>query len=359
MKHSPNLNGKTVNIISGILFALIAGSLNGIFALPMKLTKNWAWENVWFPFSFLSLLVFPFLILVLSVPEPLALFISLSAGNISTGLLWGMIVYGGSLLFGISLGYIGIALSFTLLVGSMSIVGIFLPIVLFNTDVLFSYSGALIMLGILFFLVSLFLGFKAGRIKEKSFASSESGSGAKKKQIRTGMLLSVTGGVLSGLLSLGMNLRWAREIINQAVQVGNADLSYASNAVLVIVLAGGLIPNIGYSVYLLSKNKTWSLYKQNRTYWIAILVMGLLYSGSTGLWGISISEDMLGKLGPSVGWALFIGMIVVSSNVTGFLSGEWKGVDSKAIRFNLFSLWMIILALLLIGYGNYMIYLRG
>jgi len=347
-----------MNIETGILIALVAGALNGMFALPMKLNKNWAWENNWFPFSFLSLLIFPLFIVVLSIPKPVELLSSLPVHNIITGLLFGIIIYGGSLLFGISLGYIGIALSFTLLVGSMSIVGVLLPLIIFNSNILFSTGGIFILSGVFLFLISLFFSFKAGKLKEASLKSQNTEDTGKKSSMQKGMTLAITGGVLSGLLSLVMNMGWAKEIVNKAVQTGNANLSYASNAVLFIILIGGLIPNIGYCIFLLYKNDNWSLYKKYNSilYWIAILSMGLLYSASNGLWGISISESMLGKLGPSVGWALFIGMMVISSNISGALTGEWKSAGKRSLKYLFVSIGLIISALLLIGYGNYNLY---
>jgi L-rhamnose-H+ transport protein len=347
-----------MNIGLGILLALVAGTLNGMFALPMKLNKNWSWENNWFPFSFLSLMAFPLVIVLLSIPKPVELLTSLSIQNILTGLFCGIVIYGGSLLFGISLGFIGIALSFTLLVGSMSIVGILLPLIIFNSDVLFSIGGIFILTGVLLFLISLFFSFKAGQLKEASLKNQEIEKTGKKSSMKKGMILALTGGILSGLLSLVMNMSWAKEIVNKAVITGDANLSYASNAVLFIILIGGMIPNIGYCIFLLNRNKTWKLYKNNNftLYWFAILSMGLLYSASTGLWGISISESMLGNLGPSVGWALFIGMMVISSNISGYISGEWKSVDKKTLKFLFVSIGLIISALLLIGYGNYTLY---
>jgi L-rhamnose-H+ transport protein len=100
------------------------------------------------------------------------------------------------------------------------------------------------------------------------------------------------------------------------------------------------------------------LYKEKKyiLYWVAILAMGIPYSASTGLWGIAISKTMLGRLGPSVGWALFIGMMVISSNVIGFLTGEWKHTNKKSVSFILVSLGLIISALLSIGYGNFKLY---
>jgi L-rhamnose-H+ transport protein len=358
MKHLQNLNGKIMNIETGIIIALIGGALNGMFALPMKLNKNWAWENNWFPFSFLSLMIFPLVIVLLSIPKPLDLVCALPINNILIGLFCGVIIYGGSLMFGISLGFIGIALSFTLLVGSMSIVGVLLPLLIFNSNVLFSFGGIFILIGVLLFLISLFFSFKAGKLKEASLKINDIENTGKKSSIQKGMILAITGGVLSGLLSLVMNMDWAKEIINMAVKTGGANLSYASNAVLFLILVGGIIPNIGYCIFLLNKNKSWSLYRSNNSliYWLAILSMGLIYSASNGLWGISISESMLGKLGPSVGWALFIGMMVISSNISGYLTGEWKSADKKTLSYLFVSIGLIISALLLIGFGNYTLY---
>jgi L-rhamnose-H+ transport protein len=344
-----------MNIIIGILLALLAGVLNGMFALPMKLNKNWSWENNWFPFSFLSLFAFPLVIVLLSIPHPIDLLCSLPIQYIITGIICGIIIYGGSLLFGISLGFTGIALSFTLLVGSMSIVGVLFPLIIFNSEILFTRGGLFILGGVFLFLISLIFGFKAGKLKEASLNEKDNGNSKQRSTIQKGMILAITGGVLSGLLSLVMNMNWAKEIITAAVQTGGANLSYAGNAVLFLILAGGIIPNIGYCIFLLNKNRSWGLYKSNNSfiYWIAILAMGMLYSASTGLWGISISENMLGKLGPSVGWALFIGMMVVSSNISGYISGEWKSADNKTLKYLFVSIGLIITALLLIGYGNY------
>jgi L-rhamnose-H+ transport protein len=358
MKRSLNLNGNHMDIKTGIILALLAGTMNGMFALPMKHNKKWSWENNWFPFSFLTLLIFPLVIVLLSIPDPAALISSLPVSNILTGIFFGIIIYGGSLLFGISLGFTGIALSFTLLVGSMSIVGVLFPLLIFNSDYVLTSGGLFILSGILLFLVSLGLSFKAGKLKEASMEKDDTSGSAGKSSIKKGMTLAIIGGILSGLLALVMNMSWAKEIIEIAVNKGNASLSYAGNSVLFFILLGGLIPNAGYCIFLLNKNRSWSLYKQKNLvlYWIAILSMGIIYSASTGLWGIAISESMLGKLGPSVGWALFIGMMVISSNISGYITGEWKSAGRKTLLFLFSSIAFIIVALLLIGYGNYILY---
>ena len=57
------------HLIFGIVMAVFAGVVNGLFALPMKLARKWSWENVWLPFSVLGLVLFPRLIALQGIPH--------------------------------------------------------------------------------------------------------------------------------------------------------------------------------------------------------------------------------------------------------------------------------------------------
>jgi L-rhamnose-H+ transport protein len=348
-----------MNLQTGLALAVLAGAINGLFALPMKINRRWAWENNWLLFSVLSLIIFPWLIAFLSVPDLRLAFSAVLPGDLLLAFVWGAAVYSGSLMFGISLGYVGTALSFALLVGSMSIVGVFLPMVLFNPQTLTTSGGKLIVAGVVLLLATLLFSVKAGRLKEKAQAGmNTTGIGDQvRKSALIGMVLAIAGGVLSGFLSLGMNMQWAASIRNAAIQFGGANPSSATNAILALVLLGGAIPNVAYCLYLLKKNHTMNRYWQppRSTYALMILVTGVMYSGSVALWGVAISESMLGKLGPSVGWALFIGMMVISSNIGGFATGEWKNAGRQSIQIMGCSLLLIIVAMALIGYGNFLV----
>lgn len=348
-----------MNLGTGLVLAVLAGAINGLFALPMKINRRWAWENNWLLFSLLSLTIFPWLIAFLSVPDLKLAFSEVVPGNLVLALLFGVAAYSGSLMFGISLGYIGTALSFALLVGSMSVIGVFLPIALFNPQTLTTSGGKLIVAGVVLLLATLILSVKAGQLKEKAQAGlNTTGIGDQvTKSALVGMVLAIAGGALSGFLSLGMNMEWAASIRHAAIQFGKASPSSATNAVLALVLLGGAIPNVVYCLYLLKKNNTMNRFWRpiSSTYSLMILVTGVMYSGSVALWGVAISESMLGKLGPSVGWALFIGTMVISSNVGGFVTGEWKNSGKRPVRIMGCSLMLMIIAMVLIGYGNFLI----
>ena len=339
-------------ILIGALLAVFGGAVNGMFALPMKLAKKWSWENVWLPFSALALVIFPYLVAVVGAPQLAAAYGNSEPSSILTGFIMGICAYFGSLLFGISLGLIGNSLAFSLLVGSMSAVGVLGPMLLFHPEKLVTLGGRWIDLGILLMFVALVVCARAGNLmgKAKGVDLPQKRSGS---VVLKGMLLAIAGGVLSGFLPMGLSMPWASNIASSAIQFGGAGATTAQFVVLLPVLIGGALPNCLYAAWLLFKNKTWSSYKGTSSYWLIILLMGVMYTGSTVMWGASSSSALLGTLGPSVGWALFICGIVVSSNIGGFATGEWKGAGSKALTWMIAGVLIMVFAAACIGFGNY------
>ncbi|HZT32592.1 MAG TPA: L-rhamnose/proton symporter RhaT [Bryobacteraceae bacterium] len=338
-----------MHLVAGIAVAVLAGTINGLFALPMKLAPRWSWENIWLPFSALGLVLFPRLLAMKGIPRLEDALAQAGWSRLLIALVWGILIYSGSLMFGRSMVYLGTALAFALLVGSMSIVGVLAPILAYSPGVLGAPGGRWILGGMAFLFAALVLCARAGALK----ASAREARAGSRRAALLGMALAISGGALSGLLSLGLNTGWAHRMTEAAVRVGGARESVAANAVLIPVLAGGAIPNCLYCVYLLNRNDTWKRYRTGSgAYWLVVVLMAGMYSGSTVLWGISTSATMLGRLGPSVGWALFIGAIAVSSNIGGFLTGEWRDAGTRARRTMVSGLALMVTAMGLVGYGN-------
>ena len=341
-----------MNVTAGVSIAILAGSMNGLFMLPMRANKQWAWENNWLPFSFLSFAIFPWLIAWRSTPDLSATYLHATAMDMLAALLCGTLAYTGSLLFGISAARIGVALSFSLLVGTMIAVGVMAPRLMLHQSLSGSAGDDFVLAGVCLSLVSVVFGFISSRGKnagDEHRPSSAAGTA-------TGCALAIAGGALSGLLPSGMAMPWAHRLIASAVTYGGAQSAQASNAVLALVLFGGALPNCCYCAYLLRVNATYLNYKRNSRslYWLIVLSMSLLYSASVALWGIAISPSMLGAFGPSVGWALFVGMIVLASTAAGLLSGEWRFARFSSILFLASSLVALVSATILICYGTYL-----
>ena len=340
-----------MNVAAGVLIALVAGGMNGLFMVPMRANKQWAWENNWMPFSFLCFAVFPWVIAWQTTPHVLATYLHADVMDILAALLCGILAYTGSLLFGISVVRIGVALGFSLLVGTMSAVGVLAPRLLLHHSIFGSAGDAFVLGGVCLSIVSVVFGFLSNKGKcaggehVKTSASSSA----------TGCVLAITGGALSGLLPAGMAMPWAHRLIASAITNGGAPAAQATNAVIALVLLGGALPNCCYCAYLLRVNATYLNYKLNcrALYWFIVLAMSLLYSVSLVLWGIAISPSMLGTFGPSVGWALFVGMMVMASTAAGVLSGEWRFARLSSVALLASSLVALVSATILICYGTY------
>jgi L-rhamnose-H+ transport protein len=54
---------------TGFLLLLVAGVMNASFALPMKFTKCWAWENTGALWTGLALLLMPLIAAAITVPQ--------------------------------------------------------------------------------------------------------------------------------------------------------------------------------------------------------------------------------------------------------------------------------------------------
>jgi hypothetical protein len=319
--------------------------------LPMRANKLWAWENNWFPFSILSFAVFPCLIAWHTTPDVFAAYMHANAMDVLAALLCGTLAYTGSLLFGISAVQIGVALSFSLLVGTMSAVGVMAPRLLLHHSLFGSGGDGFVFAGVCLSLVSVVFGFVSSRGKSAGAKQAPASASSSAK----GCALAIAGGALSGLLPSGMAMPWAHRLIGSAITNGGAQPAQASNAVLALVLLGGALPNCCYCAYLLRVNATYRNYKRNSRalYWLIVLSMSFLYSASVALWGIAISPYMLGAFGPSVGWALFVGMMVLASTAAGVLSGEWRFARSSAITYLVSSLVALVAGTILICYGTY------
>jgi L-rhamnose-H+ transport protein len=71
--------------------------------------------------------------------------------------------------------------------------------------------------------------------------------------------------------------------------------------------------------------------------------MGFFWFGGQTLYGLGLSR--MGELGVIIGWPLLMGMIIVTSNVAGAITGEWNNVSAASRRFLVAGMVIILTAL--------------
>jgi len=130
-----------------------------------------------------------------------------------------------------------------------------------------------------------------------------------------------------------------------------ASASMAANPIWALSVTFGFIANAVYCLYLLKKNKTWSVYKTGGApYWFLGSLMGLLWFGGTLMYGSGAA--VLGRLGGMIGWPVFMVMDIIVGLFWGMITGEWKDAGRRAMTYCWAGIGILVLAIVGISLGG-------
>jgi L-rhamnose-H+ transport protein len=335
----------TPDLVTGLAGVLIGGLFNGSFVAPMKALRKWQWENSWLVYSLSGLVVIPWLAALLTVPRLGEVYASASASSLLSvlgyGFGWGI----GSVLFGIGVSRIGLAVGYGIILGLIAPIGTFYPLLMLYPERLWTSQGRALMTGTAIVLVGIFLCGRAGRIREQatlqSGASQRSGFGV-------ALLICILAGIFSPMLNF--TFVFGKPLQDQALAFGAAQ-SMASNAIWPLALGAGAIVNAGYCVWLLSRHGSWARFSGSGAgHWMGGTAMGLLCFLSFLVYGLGATA--LGSLGGIVGWPLFMSMALITSNLLGAFTGEWKGAPRRAWLYSVAGMALLIVAITVIARGG-------
>jgi L-rhamnose-H+ transport protein len=326
----------------GLLLTLVAGLCSGTSMLPMKFAKRWPWENTWLVFTVVSLAILPWALALTLLHNVFAVYAALPAGAFVAPLVFGFGWGIAQVLFGLSIARLGMALGYAIIVGLGALLGTLVPLLVKHREVIATGRGALILSGVAIMVLGIAVSARAGQARESSAKRGPSGRYA-------GALVVA---ILCGLMAPMLNFAFAfgQGIAEEAVRQG-ASPRVAGYAVWPIALLGGLIPNVAYSLWLLSRNRTWNHF---RGAWYPDAsfgsLMGVLWMGAFAVYGVS--SVYLGVLGTSIGWALFQIFMIMTANLSGVLTGEWKSAPEPARRGLWTGLVLLAAATAIIAAGN-------
>ncbi len=330
-----------------------AGVLNGTFALPMKRTPRWAFENTWLVYSIAAMLVLNLAIALITVPHPFQVFSGAGAAAVSMafafGLIWGL----ANVLFGMGIVLIGISLTFPICIGLSTALGSLIPMAR-HPSAFLTPGGATVTLGVAVLLAGVAVCAVAGIRKDAqaSRRAGESATGPGPAARRTpvkGLAIVALAGLCDPFLNFAFS--FGDRIKEEALAAGAAGGAEAE-AIWAPVLLGSFAVNVAWCVALLARNRTWPRFvgKGTAGHWALAALMGAIWIGSIVLYGRGAS--MMGPLGASVGWAVFYSAIIVFSTSCGVLSGEWREGKGRPLRTLYGGLAIIMVAIAILGLGN-------
>lgn len=326
---------------SGILLLVVAGIMNANFTLPMKFTKKWAWENTWLVWTIVALLIFPPLMAYFTIPglgdvyrqtglAPVLVVAACGAG-------WGI----AQVFFGLAVDSIGIALSFSIILGISAAVGSLVTLFSKHAERIFSSSGLVVLIGIMLVIAGVAVNAVAGRRREAIL-----GTGPKNVSFARGLIFCIISGLGSALVGLGVE--WG-EPIKKAARFATAPDMWTPNAIWLPLMVAGAIPNLIYCMYLIRKNKTGNKFGLAGTgsYWFMAALMAFFWFASTLMYGVS--QGKMGTLGGAVAWPLFMSLIVIVASLVGVLTGEWKDTGKQPVRIQMMGVAVLIFAVIVLS----------
>src|SRR5260370_37861371 len=129
----------------GVAMALMAGILNGSFAVPMKYATRWKWENVWTLWSVVALLLVPWILALATIPDLFNFYRNSGSGTLLLLLGFGAGFGFAQVLFGLGLAAVGLSLGFALTIGLSTAVGSLLPLLILQPHAFLTSTGLIIL----------------------------------------------------------------------------------------------------------------------------------------------------------------------------------------------------------------------
>ena len=359
-----------MQVILGVIFHFIGGFASGSFYIPYKKVKGWHWESYWIVGGLFSWLIVPPIAAWLTIPG----FADIIRGSeFSTlcitfmfGLLWGI----GGCTYGLGVRYLGVSLGSSIILGLCMVFGALIPSIYYDftpvvgkdtfSQMISSSWGLTVLAGLLVCVLGIVICGKAGMMKEKQLSSipADSHGMAVKAEYKfgLGMLVSVISGVLSACFNFGLEAGQSMAVVaNEAwksANPGEGEFLFRNNVIYVVLLWGGLTTNFIWCMFLNARNKTFSDYT-NKSYPVARNILFCALAGTT--WFLQfffygMGESKLGNGASS--WILHMSFIILVANMWGLALKEWKNVSKKTTRTIIIGIAVIILSILIVGYGN-------
>jgi L-rhamnose-H+ transport protein len=313
----------TTSLPIGIALTLVAGLMSGNCMLPMKFNRSWKWENIWLVFSVVSLILLPWALALGLVDHLFETYRALSFFQIAVPFLFGAGWGIAQVLFGISVQRLGLGLAYAIIIGLGALLGTLVPLFVQHRAQADKHAIFEILLGVAVMVVGISLSTWGGQIRERNDRTT--GRAIPASRYVTAVLLAILCGVMAPMLNF--SFAFGQDIAHQAVLLGNPEL-HAAYAVWPIGLAGGFLPNVGYSLYLLRKNRSWPMFHLASRDALLPVLMGVLWMGAFALYGMSATY--LGSLGTSIGWGLLQIFMIMTATLSGVWTGEWKGAPRRS-----------------------------
>ncbi len=323
---------------------VLAGLLNGSFAVPIKTSRVWKFNHIWTVHSLLAMGLIPWAVAVIIVPH-WSETLNVVPARAWLGLIgWGALFGIASLLYGVAVDLLGIALGFAIQLGLSIVLGALLPLIWSKALSLRTTHDALFLGGLALMVAGVVLCAQAG-------GENGASPGVTGARFRKGLVIALVGGVLAPSLNFG--IQYGISLLTKAGGIQGSghfpDRTYLAWAAF---LSAAAVIQAGYCFFRVIKEKATATFHSPGSGRDAaqVLAMSSVWISSVFIYGRSVFG--LGPLGYSFGWPIFIALIILTSNAWGAILGEWKNASRPRFHRMLAGSAVLIVGAFLIGQGN-------
>ena len=333
----------------GTTVVLLAGVFNGSFALPMKYSRGWRWENTWGLFSLLSLVVVPLLLVSLFVPNVMQVYHGLPWRVLLPPLVFGFLWGTAQVTFGLSIQAAGVAMAFAVVYGITALLGSLIPLLVLHPEDLFRPRGISLLISIPILLLGLWLYARAGLKREKQQPTPDSPAHKPRVSFAKGLTLCIYTGVFGAAINLGF--AFGGQVATRSLELG-ANPATSTYPVWLLVLWAGFIPNLIYCSYLLFRNRSWVLFTKTGTAKEILLALAMAGLWGSGVFCYGIGATMTGKYGTSIGFALWVAISIAVATTVGVLTGEWKETSPSTRKVLVLAMASVMASVIVLSLGG-------
>jgi hypothetical protein len=330
----------------GFALVSIAAVAGGGLAVPLKKRRKFELENIYIPSTLVMMLILPLVLAAFLIPNWLEAVHAAGAGTVWAGAAYGFGWGVGAILFGYGVTMAGMSVGFATIMGINTAVGSMLPFLVKSPADLLTPGGLVILLGIAGCVAGVVVCGWAGFLRER-----QAGASGQPRGFGGALLVCVASGVLSACANLGF--AFTSRVGEEAQKLGASPV-FSTLASWMPVFWGAAVSLLLWFGGLQIKRGTWrkNFGPDAPHDWLMGVLMGVIWFVATIPYGMG--AYYLGRLGTSVGWAVYMAVTLLVANAFGFVTREWTGAQPRALRALYAGLSVLIAAIVVLAIGNSM-----
>ena len=346
----------TANPLLGALLHSVGACSSALCYTPQKKTRAWSWQTYWLAQASVCWLILPWVGAWFTIPQLGAVLAQAPADVMAKTFLLGALYGIGGTAFGVAIRYIGFSITYAIALGISCVLGTMVtPLLSGQLAAVFNQTGAgWVLAGVAVATGGILVSGLAGWLKDIDLRSSD--TMPEGFHFGKGVFFCVLAGLLSAVFGISLDAGRPLAVLASAHGAGQ----FEGNVVYIFSCGGAFFTTALYCLFLHLRNRSLGEYVELPAgevnaalpinFSMATLT-GFLWYGQFFFYGLGHVRMGAYKF---TSWAIHMAMLVFFSAVVGVALREWKGCRARTWTTLLGALLVLLTAVGLMTYGNYL-----